>query len=318
MRRAIGHLVGFSVVALGLALSTSAQGQAVPTQETTARAQAAQQFKDGSTAFDRGDFVRAAEAFEAAYGLVPHVDALWNAARANQRANDLPHAANLYARYLREAPVDARDRNVAEAQLASLAAKLGCIEVHGNGIEQISVDEHPTADRIVYVTSGAHLVRAVVAGKLVQQTAVLSPGQVVSLVFEAPTPPVSGPEPPAAPHLRPLAVTPTGSLSAEHHRLSPWVVAGGGALTAVATAAAVASGVSTISALHTFDAHPTTANLATGQSLQARTNLFVGTSIGLGLMTAVTAVWLVDWHGASQKEARVGVGAGRVVVEGRF
>jgi len=304
------------VVALGLLLPASAFAQTVPTSETSSRAQAAQQFKDGSTAFDRGDFVHAAEAFELAYRLSPHVDALWNAARARQRAGDLPRAANLYAKYLREAPPDAMDRGVAVAQLARLVAGLGRIEVHGNGIEQLSVDEQPAEEHTIYVSPGAHLVRAVVSGSLVQQAPVLEAGGVVSLVFEAPAPPVA-PEGRRLPPDRPAVAGPQPEAS-ERKGLSPWVVAGGGALTGVSTVAAIVSGLSTLSALHTFEAHPTMANLATGQSLQARTNVLVGTSIGLGVMTAATAVWLVDWHGPSLQEARVGLGVGRVEVDWRF
>jgi hypothetical protein len=313
-------------VALGLLLPAAASAQGVPTSETSARAQAAQQFKDGSSAFDRGDFVHAAEAFELAYRLRPHVDALWNAARARERANDPPRAATLYARYLREAPPDAPDRNVATARLASLSARLGCVEVHGNGIEQLSVDEKATDEHTIFVNPGAHLVRAVVAGRLVQQTPVVSPGKVFSVVFEPPAPAVP-PEP--QPHVEPPSSTPTSTststststptpTSSGRPALSPWVVAGGGVLTGVSAAAAIASGLSTLSALHAFEAHPTMSNLAAGQSLQARTNVLLGASIGLGLMTAATAIWFVDWHGSSQKEPRVGFGVGRVEADWRF
>src|SRR5580692_1306830 len=87
-----------SLIAFSLLRPTLAFGQAVPTNETSARAQAAERFKEGSKAFDLGDFAHAADAFELAYRLAPHVDALWNAARARQRADELPRAATLYAR----------------------------------------------------------------------------------------------------------------------------------------------------------------------------------------------------------------------------
>jgi hypothetical protein len=306
-----------SVVALGLQLSVPAFAQTVPTSETSARAEAAQQFKEGAKAFDRGDFAQAANAFERAYHLVPHVDSLWNAARARQRADELPRAATLYARYLREAPADALDRNVATSQLVGLAARLGCIEVHGSGIEQLAVDEHPSEERILYVSPGAHVVHAVVAGTLVQQTPELAAGDVVSLVFEAAAPPVS-PELHSAPQpdRPPLEARP--SPPSGRGGVSPWFVAGGGALTGVAVAATIASGLSTLSALDAFNAHPTASNLATGQSMQARTNVLLGVSIGLGVMTAATAIWLVDWRGAPRSDVRVGVGAARVAVEWRF
>ncbi len=305
------------VVALGVLGPVLVFAPASAASETSVRAQAAEQFEEGKRAFDRGDFARAANAFEVAYRLAPHVDALWNAARAHQRAGELPYAATLYARYLREAPTEARDRDVATVQLASLAARLGCIEVHGSDIEQLAVDEHPSEERIIYVAPGAHVARAVVAGALVQHTLDLAAGDVVALVFEAPAPasdpePTSRPQPSRpAPEARPLP--PSSRVGG-----SPWLVAGGGTLTGVAAAATIASGLATLSAHDAFNIHPTASNLERGQSLQARTNVLLGLSIGLGVMTTVTAIWLVDWHGGSRNDVRLGVGVGRVAGEWRF
>src|SRR5262249_30884250 len=72
-----------------------------------ARREAARKFGDATRAFDAGDYRRAGEGFEAAYQLAPHEDPLWNGARAWHLAGDLARAANLYARYLREAPPNA-------------------------------------------------------------------------------------------------------------------------------------------------------------------------------------------------------------------
>jgi hypothetical protein len=281
--------------------------------EALARAQAAREFTEGSRAFDHGDFARAADAFELAYRILPHVDSLWNAARAREAAGDLGRGATLFARYLREAPIEARDRNVAAAELMRLATRLGRIEVHGNSIEQLSVDEHPSDERIVYVRPGAHVVRAVVAGKLMQQIPELGAGDVVSLVFDVPAiaPP---PEPLPADHPEPSLRAPPNA----RRGISPWVVIAGGALTGVALAATLASGVSTLSALDTFNARPTAANLDSGQAMQSRTNVLLGVSIGLGVTTAATAIWLTDWSGASGNGVRLGVEASRIEAAWRF
>jgi hypothetical protein len=306
-----------SIVALVLLFPFASFAQAVPTNETSARTQAAQRFDEGSRAFDRGDFAHAADAYELAYRLVPHVDSLWNAARALERARELPRAATLYARYLREAPADARDRNIATARLVSLAASLGCIEVHGSDVEQLAVDERAIEERVIYVSPGAHVVRAVVAGALVQQTLELAAGQVVGLVFEAAAP-TNSPETRPAPQPDRPTLEARPPLPSGRRGLSPWFVAGGGALTAVAVTATIAWGLSALSALDTFEAHPTASNLATGQSLQARTNVLLGVSIGLGVMTTATAIWLVDWRGARRQDVRFGVGVARAGAEWRF
>jgi hypothetical protein len=307
-------------VALGTTLFILATGPPSAADEESARARAAQQFVEGLRAFDLGDFAHAADAFELAYRLVPSVDALWNAARALQRADALPGAATLYARYLREAPAEARDRNVAAALLAILAARLGCIEVHGSDIERLVVDEHPSEERVVYVTPGAHVVRAVVAGALVQQTPELAAGEVVALVFEAPAP-AATPEPPPAPQPdRPTSQARTSSPSNGGGGGSPWLVAGGGVLTGVAVTATIVSGLATLSARDAFTDRPTAANLEAGQSLQSRTNVLLGISIGLGVMTTATAVWIVNWRGASRTDVRlrVGVAGAGAAAEWRF
>jgi hypothetical protein len=305
------------VVAVGLLLPGLVFAQAPPANEPSSRAQAAQLFGEGARTFDRGDFAKAADAFERAYRLAPNTDALWNAARARQLADELPRAATLYARYLREAPADARDRNVAAALLVNLAARLGRIEVHGVGIEQLGVDERPSEDDIIYVSPGAHVVRAVVAGALLQQTPVLRPGDVIGLVFEAPARAVSAEPDRARQADRSSPETRAVPASSRSDGVSPWLVAGGGILTGVAVATTIASGLSTLAARDAFNASPTASNLAKGQAMQARTNVLLGVSIGLGVMTTAAAIWLVDWRGA-HGGVRLGIGVTRVDAEWRF
>jgi tetratricopeptide (TPR) repeat protein len=317
--RCATHLLRLAVVvAVGVLVPRLVFAQAPPANEASARAQAAQQFDEGATAFDLGDFAHAANAFERAYRLAPNTDSLWNAARARQLADELPRAATLYARYLREAPADARDRNVAAALLVSLAARLGRIEVHGEGLEQLVVDESPSEDRILYVSPGAHVVHAIVGGALLQQTTVLRPGDVTGLVFQAPAPFISAAPDRARPPDRSTSDTLATSPPNRSGKVSPWFVAGGGVLTGVAVVATIASGLSTLSARDAFDASPTASNLAKGQSRQAQTNVLLGVSVGLGVMTAATAIWLADWHGATPSGVRLGIGITRVAAEWRF
>jgi hypothetical protein len=313
-----------------------------PVTSTAPRFEASKEFNEGERAFDRGDFVHAAEAFEAAYRLVPHVDALWNAARAWQRADELARAATLYAEFLRQAPADASDRNVATAELVKLAARLGCIEVHGSAIEELAVDEGVASQRVVYVNPGAHTVRAIVDGRVFQQTREVPAGRVVSFAFEAP--PASAPVPPAVPAAglptpraaaassvprTPAAGQANGSSSGalaststgppSRGRVPPWMVVGGAALTAAVVIATVASGISTLNARDAFEAQPTPANLSAGESMQERTNLLLGASIGLGVTTAIAAIWLVDWSSTTKDPpVRAGVGFGGVWAGGRF
>ena len=310
------------------------------------RAEAEKKFDEGAHAFDRGDFLRAAQAFEDAYRLVPHVDALWNAARAWHRADELARAATLYARLLREAPSDSADRIAAAAELRRLAPRLGRVEVHGDDLRDLAVDDRPVDDHVVYVNPGGHTVRAAVRGALSSQTVEVPAGEVVSVVFEPKlelSTSARTAEPPAAARSAELpraggasnasqpGVSAEGSLSAPRSAsrsgASPWFFVAGGALTMGFVAATVLSGISTLSAHKAFEAHPTPANLAAGESMQERTNLLLGISMGLGLTTTGVALWLVDWSpqntSASKDKARgtpvrLEVGPRGVWATGRF
>src|SRR5688572_23227629 len=121
--RSIGHGAALAL-AFSLAFLGAPQVEAQDPSAAT-RKQAAQRFAEGETAFRGEDYRRAAEAFEAAYLLVPHYDVLWNAARAWERAGEATRAANRYSKYLHDAPPDAHDRGRANVALAQLGKKLG-------------------------------------------------------------------------------------------------------------------------------------------------------------------------------------------------
>ena len=83
--------------------------------------------------------------------------------------------------------------------------------------------------------------------------------------------------------------------------LSPVVVAVAGGITAVTAGFLVWSGVDTLNQRSTFDAAPTQANLDTGKSDQLRTNVLLGVTLGLAVVTGVVAIFFVDWkshHGS--------------------
>lgn len=304
------------VVALLLATTPS---WSVEEAHPVNRAEAAARFEEGTKAFEAGDFRRAADAFEAAYRLAPNTDALWNAARAWHRAGEVARAATLYSRYLRAAPPDAADRGTATTQLAALSTKLARIEVHGDGLSQLKVDDVPCDDRVVYVSRGAHVLSALVGGTPMRKDQQVEAGDVVSVVFEAapdasatPTPLGLTPEPALAPHPEesPVAASP-------HKGWSPWVFAGGAVLTSVAVGLTIASGVDTENALTKFNESHTQGDLSSGQSKQLRTNVLLGTSIALGAATAAVGIWLVDWHTGTQR-VQVGIEPARGAVRWTF
>jgi tetratricopeptide (TPR) repeat protein len=300
LRSAACALLHFALVTMAAAPSWSQDRPAN-------RAAAAVRFDEGRKAFDAGDFRRAAEAFEAAYGLAPNPDVLWNAARAWQRAGEAAHAATLYSRYLRDAPPGAPDRGTATSELGVLATRLARVEIHGDSITDLTIDDLPSQDRVLYVSRGSHVVTAVVAGKPARKEAQVEAGDVVSIVFDAPPAPAARSdgsprsEPAAVPAREPHTVEAAHDSNRPTHKTwSPWVFAGGAVLTSVALGLTIASGVDTDNALNKFNSNSTESNLQNGQAKQLRTNILLASTLGLGALTAAAAIWLVDWHGEGQ------------------
>lgn len=135
--------------------------------------------------------------------------------------------------------------------------------MHGD-LERLAIDDVGQTDRIVYVSRGTHVVTGMVHGQSIRKTEQVEAGDVVSVVLQPPSPlaaqaiPTTEPPlPPAAPPRAAAAVTP------ERAGWPRWIFFGGLALTAIAAGLTVASGIDAIKA---FDAHPTPANLSSGQS----------------------------------------------------
>jgi Flp pilus assembly protein TadG len=308
------------LVALSCALAAPSARAAPDDPGPEDRQAAAREFAEAQRAFGAGDFKLAAEQFEAAYKHKPHHASLWNAARARQRMGDTAKAANLYARYLREAPPNARDRNTAISSLQKLTPKLGQLEITSVGLEDVKVDREPALDRNVYVNPGAHVVEAKVVGqdRVVTQAANVDAGQTQSVALVAPTTETKATTTPT-PTPTPTPVTPpTPDPTPEKSRgWSPAVVYVGLGLTVVAGGLGVLSGLDVVNQKSTFDKDPTQTNLDTGKSKQLRTNILLGVTAGLGVLTGVAAIWLVDWH-SKDRSVQVGTGFGDVRFRGTF
>jgi hypothetical protein len=278
-----------------------------PTTDEEGRQTAQKDFAEGMRAYKAGDFTHAAESFEAAYKHKPHFSALWNAARARQKAGDLVHAANLYARYLHEAPPSSRDRDTAQASLKQIEPRLGQLEIHAPGFDAVTVDQEPAFGGNVYVNPGDHIVEAVKADAHVRESRSVEAGQVVSVALVVPPPST------------PVVTKPTETTSEERHGWSPAVAYAMGGVTLAVTAVAIVSGVDTLRQRSSFDKDPTQDNLESGRSKQLRTNILFGVSGALAVGTGVVAAWLVDWHGSGgSNRIRAGVGLGSVTVAGSF
>ncbi len=257
-----------------------------------ARADAASDFAAGQKAYQAGDFREAAAHFEAAYVAKPHHGALWNAGRSWEQAGEPVRAANDYAKFLLEAPAGARERDQATERLKTLATKLGRLELTGEGLR---VDGAAVTAASMYVAPGEHVVeRAPLPRKVVKVGA----GEVLSVAME--------PEPVRAAVPAPIPVPAPVPAPVPEHRGLPWAVfAVSAGVTVVAGGLTIASGVHTLSKRSDFDSSPSQSTLDDGRSSQTVTNVLLGTTAGLAVLTGVLAVF-TDFHGGAWASASGG------------
>lgn len=328
------------VAQVGAERCAEAQAGGAATAED--RKQAAKDFAEGDRAFKDGDYRHAAESYEHAYHRVPHYSALWNAARSWDHAGEPARAANLYSRYLREAPPRARDRNSAQRLLRALSNRLARLEIHATDVSDVHVDDAPTDAPSVYVTPGAHVVEGKTSdGTVVRQSSDVQAGDVVSVALVPPVAGASASSTPAAPVSTATPATAAAPSPAhattddtQHdepqqsssRKWSPIFVYFGGALTLALGGITIWSGLDTLQQKDTFDKNPTQSNLDSGKSKELRTNVLIGATSAVAVVTGVTALFLIDWKGHGGKETKpdespsvqVGAGLGSLLVRGEF
>jgi tetratricopeptide (TPR) repeat protein len=310
--------VAAALALTALHVAAPAIAQEPPTQAVSPenKKAAAKSFAEGQKAFKKGDYRHAAESFDKAYELAPHHAPLWNSARAWHRADERARAANLYAKYLREAPPNARDRNSATEALSELKGQLARLEIHAPDLEDVRVDGEAVEGLSVYVTPGEHVIEARKGDRTVRQRQTVAAGAVVSTALVVPPDQPPPPPPPPPP---------------KETGWSPWVVVAGGGLTAVGLGLTIWSGADTLSQKDTFDAARTQENLDAGRSKQTRTNVLLGVTIGVAALTGAAAIFFVDFGGEPAPDAaeapssrrppekvKVGLGFGYLSVERAF
>jgi hypothetical protein len=267
---------------------------ATPTSALADKVTAQEHFAKAQSAFDKHDYRLAAKEFEEAYRAEPHHSPLWNAARSWARAGESVRAANLYVKYLREAPAGTKDRDTATQSLAELATKLGKIVVHGVNVINLRIDDAIADPDGVFVPPGEHTVSgsASSGGAEVRKSVKIGEGETRSVTLEPPKKDDGAPGPPPPP---PLAPRPPESFHV------PWFVPViGGALTLAAGGLTVWSGLDTNSQRSKFDDdlksnRATQTQIDDGKDAQLRTNIFLGVTAGLGILTGVSLLF-VDWN----------------------
>jgi hypothetical protein len=316
--------MGALLSALTLVPAPAQAAENAPRLDAATKAKAAAKFKEGERAFQRHEYEAAAAAFEAAYDIAPHPAALFNAATAHQKSGKLTRAANLCARYLRDAPENDPRREKANALLGELTPKLGRVEVQDRGASDVELDARSLEGPVTYVDPGDHVVTARFGDKGVQRKISVVAGSLVRVVLEPPKKETSAAleeEGEGREEGRPSdAVKDAGKGSSKP--LSPAIFYVGVGVTAVLAGVTVWSGIDTNKARSDFDARPTQSGLDEGKAKQSRTNLLIGATAAAGVGTAVIGIFFTDWKGKPKPkpvdEVSLGFAPAFVTARGSF
>jgi len=282
-------LLVLAVALVSTAHAPLAMADPVSLRKPDTKAEASKHFRAGVAAYKEHDFQLAAREFEQAYALAPHPTALWNAADAREKAGEAVRAATMYSRFLEIAPADDKDRPETRSRIAALTGKLGRLEISGPGASEIKVDDEPVDAALVFVDPGDHVVVATVDGEKVTRRVNVAAGSKARVLL------TGGPGSSDVPSPGASSAVDAGSPQEGGSGISPaffYVAAG---LTGVMLGVTAWSGADTKSRRKDFDAAPTHEGYLDGVSAQKRTNILLGVSIGLGLVSAGLGVFAVKW-----------------------
>ncbi len=294
-----------------------------PEPDASAKKEAAQKFRAAEKAFKRHDYEAAAQGFEAAYEIAPHPAALFNAATAHQKAGRLSRAANLCARYLRDAPDTDPRRDKANALIGELTPKLGRVKIQASGASEVALDGTRPDLEITYVDPGDHVVTGSFGDKGAKREISVVAGSLVRVVLEPPRPDKGSglveegsdgdPDLDARDARR-------DDAAEKNKPLSPtWFYVGTGA-TILLGGITVWSGLDTNKARDAFDQNPTPDGLDSGRSKQTRTNVLLGATAVAAVATGTIGVFFTNWKSEKKKPPPIDaeLGVGFVNVRGRF
>lgn len=304
----------FFAIAL-LATSTCAVGAATT---RTARADepsperlksAAEEYDKGRRAYLANDFEQAGTHFENAWRDAPRAEALRSAIRARASAKQPARAATLASFAQAKYPGDSGTAELAKKTLDELGPGLHALGVKCAPECAVLVDGRLATlaegtQQTVYLEPGAHDVVVAWTGDRSHKARVVGkPGGKEELVLQAPAERPKIP-PPVDTRTTP-SPQPTPDAPKESSKpLPPVVFFVAGGLTLVAGGATVWSGIDTINnpgqdavrrdCVGQDESCPT---YQKGRDAQLRTNVLIGATAGLGVVTAVIGVFFTRWGG---------------------
>ncbi|HSC89377.1 MAG TPA: hypothetical protein VLC09_18970 [Polyangiaceae bacterium] len=285
-------------------------------------APSADDIKKAAAAFDRGrdafrlsSYVEAAEQFEAADDFAQSALSLRFAMLARKEAGQLDRAAT-HASLALELYPDAASLGKDEQTLVTEAQAL--LDEQGTVLGKLNVSCSERCDllldnklvhgksaetRSLYVQPGAHTVRATWSEKRGRTEKVkVAAGSAESVIFVAPAIPEAAPE-----QAQPVANEQQPAAEEKKGGWSPAVFWTGAAVTAVGIGASTFLGIRALNepgqeAVRTGCAGQSTDCELYQQGLQNQmvANIAIGATVGVGLFTIVTGIWLTDWSGGDK------------------
>jgi hypothetical protein len=267
---------------------------------------AAEEYDRGRRAFLAKSYEEAAVHFENAFRDAPRVEALRNAIRARRAASQPDRAATLAALALQMYRDDAPTKALAQQTLDEAKPKLLAIAVKCATPCSLLVDGRvaPSAvsiDHTLYVPPGTHELSVGFKTGNVVRPAEGKAGDSITLAFEAPPPPETPPAPPETPP-PPRPGPEVRPPPPPDKPLGPAIFFIGAGLTVAAGAATVVSGLDAqnnpgVDAVRRECAgkDESCPLYQDGKSAELRTNVLLGATAGLGVVTAVVGLFFTQW-----------------------
>ena len=284
------------------------------------RAEAAEAYDQGTSAYLSERYELAAHWFERAYRVVPTSTALLQAVRAHHKAGNSIRAANLALQLRDEYPSDARSKQITEAVVGAVRPTSVLVKAECEKACTLEIDGALVQHSTFFVTPDVeHSLKAAFdngeTSTFVQGTA----GAIKNVTLAAPAPPPPPPVPRWAFFSSLGATVALGAVTA-------WSgIDANKGVSAYESAARSASSPGINTGGSPTPQEQAEALLEEGRQKERRTNILIGVTAGMAATTAVLGVF-TNWRGESRDatskriEPSIGVSTkgGALTIKGRF
>jgi hypothetical protein len=305
----------FSAVAAADASEPGAQSISVED-----RAEAAEAYDQGTSAYLSERYELAAHWFERAYRVVPTSTALLQAVRAHHKAGNSIRAANLALQLRDEYPSDARSKQISEAVVGVVKPTSVLVKAECEKACTLEIDGALVRHATFFVTPDVEHSLKAAFDNGETSTFVQGPaGAVKNVTLAAPAPPPPPPVPRWAFFSSLGATVALGAVTA-------WSgIDANKGVSAYESAARSASSPGINTGGSPTPQEQAEALLEEGRQKERRTNILIGVTAGMAATTAVLGVF-TNWKGESRDatskriEPSIGVSTkgGALTIKGRF